>query len=66
MSIYFYKWELNEHEQCEEIVDNIWFDANTALSNFDYKINTMRNALSAYKKGDFVWSEQAAIAKQIQ
>lgn len=59
IDIHFYKWD---EQGC--IVDSIWFYASTNLCSFDHKIKVMRDALIAFKKGEFVWSEQAAIEKQ--
>jgi hypothetical protein len=64
MDIHFYKWEFDEYGMRTEITASIWFSAMSSVSYFDYKINAMRNALIAFKKGEFVWSEQAAIAEQ--
>ena len=65
IDIHFYKWsrgKLGNHE----IVDSIWFYTSTNFYNFNDRIKVMRDALIALKKGEFVWSEQAAIEKQIQ
>lgn len=64
IDIHFYKWEFDEYNQRTEITASIWFAASIQLPNFNKNINAMRNALIALKKGEFVWSEQAAIAKQ--
>ena len=64
IDLHFYKWEVDKYALLSEIIDSIWISAATNLANFDYKINAMRNALIACKKGEFVWSEQVAIAEQ--
>lgn len=64
INIHFYKWAVTNYDPSESIIDSIWFAASTQLPNFNKKINAMRNALIAFKKGEFVWSEQAAIAEQ--
>lgn len=64
IDIHFYKWEFDKYGQRTEITASIWFSAMSSVPYFDYKLNVMRNALIAFKKGEFVWSEQAAIAEQ--
>lgn len=66
IDLHFYKWEVDKYNRRGDIIDSIWISAATNLAYFDYKINAMRNALIACKKGDFVWPEQAAIEKQIR
>lgn len=64
MDLHFYKWEFDEYGIRNGITASIWFSAMTNVSHFSKKINAMRNALIAFKKGEFVWSKQAAIAEQ--
>ena len=66
IDIHFYKWAPDDLSVCGYVVDNIWFYVSTNISGFNYKIKAIRDALIAFKKGEFVWSEQAAIAKQIR
>jgi hypothetical protein len=64
IDMHFYKWEFDEYGMRNNITASVWFSAMTGVSHFSKKINAMRNALIAFKKGKFVWSEQAAIAEQ--